>query len=333
MKNTVSRAVFRECLRQVRVPAALLAVNEALIFVIFRLYGLGTEPFWYAFAVTFAALAAVFVYKLVRERRAHTLRQQKLSGILAEWNALPAPETLAESDYIRMVAALGARVQELGSSFAAERKDTQDFYTAWVHQVKTPVAVMQLALGGTEPPDKGVLREELFRIGQYTDMALAYQRLGSTVNDLLIEEYALDPLIREVIRKFAPQFIYKKLNLEYGGSDLRIVTDKKWFVCMLEQLVSNALKYTPAGAVSITVTPEELCVADTGVGIAPEDLPRIFEKGYTGVNGRLNDKSSGLGLYLCGEAAALLNIPVRAESTPGQGSRFTLDLRGKTATN
>ena len=163
-------------------------------------------------------------------------------------------------------------------------------------------------------------------------MVLAYQRLGSQSNDLLIQEYPLDGLIREVIRKYASGFISKKLRLEYAGTDLVIVTDKKWFVCILEQLISNALKYTPAGTISISVRDGVLSVADTGIGIAQEDLPRIFEKGYTGANGRLNDKSSGLGLYLCGEAASLLNIPITAESTPGEGSRFSLRLTDRIVT-
>ena len=123
--------------------------------------------------------------------------------------------------------------------------------------------------------------------------------------------------------------MYKKIKLNYEGTDWRIVTDKKWFICILEQLISNALKYTPSGTITVSVRDGVLSVSDTGIGIAPEDLPRIFEKGYTGANGRLNDKSSGLGLYLCGEAADLLNIPIYAESKPGEGSCFSLHISEK----
>ncbi len=330
MKDTGMKAVFLDCLKQFRLPAGLFAVNSVLTFVIFRLYGTDPEPFWYAFAITLSCMAAAFVIRLVREHRKAEERCRKRSAILSEWNDLPAPRTLAEADYAEMIACLGAEKEKLASAFSEEQKRTQDFYTAWVHQIKTPIAVMKLALGGTEEPDRRALGEELFRIEQYTDMALAYQRLDSTSNDLVIDEYALDDLIREVIRKFASQFIYKKLKLEYGGCcGVRITTDRKWFLCILEQLISNALKYTSSGSISVSFRDSVLTVADTGIGIAPEDLPRIFEKGFTGVNGRLNDRSSGLGLYLCREAAALLNIPIRAESTPGQGSRFSLDLRGK----
>ena len=329
MKDTRKRAVLLDCLRQFRMPAGLFLLNTVLIYVIFRLYGLHTEPFRYAFTVTFFCMALYFVIYLVKEQRKSGQRQQKRMSILTGWNDFSPPETLAEADYQQMIEILGEETERLSSSFAAERKETQDFYTAWVHQVKTPIAVMKLALGASEIPDRRALQEELFRMEQYTEMVLAYQRLGSQSNDLLIQEYALDELIREVIRKFASQFIYKKLRMQYDGTNLRIVTDKKWFLCMLEQLISNALKYTPSGTITVSVRDGVLSVSDTGIGIAQEDLPRIFEKGYTGMNGRLNDKSSGLGLYLCAEAAALLHITIRAESTPGEGSCFALQIHDK----
>lgn len=329
MKHTRKMAVFLDCLRQFQMPAGLFLLNTVLIYVIFKLYGLPTEPFRYAFAVTFFCMGMFFVVRLMKEQRKAAQRQQRSGNILTEWNEMPEAENLAETDYMQIIECLGTENERLTSSFAAERKQTQDFYTAWVHQIKTPIAVMKLSLGSSETPDRRALQDELFRIEQYTDMVLAYQRLGSNSNDLLIQEYVLDELIREVIRKFASQFIYKKLRLEYEGTDLRIVTDKKWFLCILEQLLSNALKYTPSGTITISVDKDTLSVADTGIGIASEDLPRIFEKGYTGVNGRLNDKSSGLGLYLCGEAAALLNIPIRAESKPGEGSCFSLYIYDK----
>ncbi len=329
MTSERKKAVFLDCLRQFRTAAALFFLNSALLFVIFRLYGARLEPFWYAFAVTFFCMTFFFAVRLVREWKKAGERYRKRLNVLTEWNDLPAPESLTEADYADMLAVLGEKREELSAGIAAERKKTEDFYTAWVHQVKTPIAVMKLALGGDGEPDRHALQEELLRVERYTDMVLAYQRLGSSSNDLLVEEYALDELIREVIRKYASQFIYKKLKLEYEGCTARIVTDRKWFVCILEQLISNALKYTSSGSIAVTVREGVLSVADTGIGIAPEDLPRIFEKGYTGVNGRLNERSSGLGLYLCGEAARLLNIPIRTESEPGRGSRFSLDLRDK----
>ena len=214
----------------------------------------------------------------------------------------------------------------------AERQDMLDYYTAWVHQIKTPIAVMRLMLA-EDTPEHHSLSVELQRIEQYVDMVLQYIRIGSAANDLVIKEYPLDDLIREAVRKQAGYFVEKQLRLSFTPTDAKIVTDRKWFVCILDQLLSNAVKYTSSGTVTISMTGGLLSVSDTGIGIAPEDLPRIFEKGYTGLNGRLGQKSSGLGLYLAKKAADLLAIPLTAESTVGEGSTFTLDLRKSGLTN
>ena len=177
-----------------------------------------------------------------------------------------------------------------------------------------------------DTPENIVLRTELLRIEQYVEMVLQYIRLGSETNDLVICENDVDEMLRESLRKLAPQFIEKKLRLEYEPVCRSVVTDRKWFCCILDQILSNGVKYTYEGSISISMDGDSLVIADTGIGIAEEDLPRIFEKGYTGINGRLGEKSSGLGLYLAGKAAKLLSIDLRAESTVGQGSRFFLDL-------
>ena len=162
---------------------------------------------------------------------------------------------------------------------------------------------------------------ELFRMEQYVDMVLQYLRLSSGENDLVIREYKLDELIREAVRKYAAQFVLKKLRLTYIPTEISVVTDRKWFGCILEQLLSNAIKYTPAGgSIAIRVEEDALHISDTGIGIAPEDLPRVFEQGYTGENGREQQRATGLGLYLCREALTRLGHSIRLESTPGQGT-------------
>ena len=323
--------VLFDCLKQFALPFFIFCIYSILTAFVFWLYRLRLEPFFYAVAVSFFVLICAFVIKFFKESKAAALREHQLNNILCDWNSFEQTQNLTQEDYHKMIKALGNKIEKLTSDFSTEQKETQDFYTTWVHQIKTPIAVLKLELdkANASELDRGALQEELFRIEQYTDMVLSYQRLGSTSNDLLVKEYSLDELIREVIRKYASQFIHKKLKLEYKGCSQKIVIDKKWFCCILEQLVSNAIKYTQAGTISITISDGELCVSDTGIGIAPEDLPRIFEKGYTGTNGRLNEKSSGLGLYLCSKAATLLEVPIKAQSTPGKGSRFSLNISEK----
>ena len=186
---------------------------------------------------------------------------------------------------------------------------------------------MQMTLQGEDTPEHRALEAELFRVRQYAEMALTYLRLGEGASDLLIRPVALDGVIRQAVRKYAALFVQKRLTLAYEPTDAVALTDEKWLSFILEQLLDNAVKYTPTGGVTITVTAGKvLQVADTGIGVAAEDLPRIFEKGFTGYNGRADKTATGLGLYLCRQAADKLHHRLWAESEPGRGSVFCLDL-------
>ncbi len=157
-------------------------------------------------------------------------------------------------------------------------------------------------------------------------MVLNYIRLGGG-SDFVFKEYELDPIIKRAVHKFTPQFIRKHISLKYESRNVKVITDEKWLSFMIEQLLSNAVKYTEKGQVTISVTDGLfLKIADTGMGIAEEDLPRIFEKGFTGYNGRADKKSTGLGLYLCRLTAERLSHRIYAESEVGKGSAFMVDL-------
>lgn len=240
---------------------------------------------------------------------------------------LPEAVSILEKDYRDVVLHLEEEYRDERKKWEEARLDMENYYATWVHQIKAPIAVMQVLLQQEDTEKNHELRAELFRISQYVEMALCYIRLDEGVSDLVIQEYSLDDIIRKAIRKYAGQFIRSKIRLEYSGTDQNVLTDEKWLSFIIEQLLSNAVKYTRQGTVSISVSPDrKLAVSDTGIGIAPEDQPRIFEKGYTGYNGRGNKKSTGLGLYLSLRAAKRLGHKLSVQSVPGQGSTFTVDL-------
>lgn len=205
--------------------------------------------------------------------------------------------------------------------------DTLDYYTVWVHQIKTPIASMRLTLEGSDSPESRRLSAELGRIERYVEMALVYLRLDSESSDYVIREFELDPFIRRSVKKFAGEFISKRLSLELEPSGASVVSDEKWLAFVVEQVLSNSLKYTREGSVRIYLAePKTLCIRDTGIGIAPEDLPRIFDKGYTGLNGRADLRASGLGLYLCRRVCRKLGHEISAVSAPGKGTEIRIDL-------
>ena len=161
-------------------------------------------------------------------------------------------------------------------------------------------------------------------------MVLCYLRLDSNSSDYVIREYDIDGIVRQGIKKFASQFIRKKIKLDYRPSDLKVVTDEKWLLFVIEQVLSNSLKYTKQGSISVFVNNnQELCIKDTGIGIAPEDLPRIFENGYTGYNGRNDKKASGIGLYLCKRICKNLGHEITASSVLGEGTTIKINLNQK----
>lgn len=243
-------------------------------------------------------------------------------------DSLPSPETLRELGYSELVEALRKEVIEDKARSNAAYKDMIDYYTVWAHQIKTPISSMKLTLQNEDSEQSRKLRSELFRTQQYVDMVLAFLRMDSESGDYIFREYSLDDIIRPTIKKFASEFICRKLSLDYKPISGVFVTDEKWFAFLIEQLLSNALKYTNEGGISIfREGSDTVCIKDTGIGIAPEDLPRIFEKGYTGNNGRTDKTASGLGLYLCKRVADNLGLELSASSTLQVGTELRIKFK------
>lgn len=299
-----------------------------LIFMaVFAPYGIDMRVIWYPLLLCAVVTVVFFLRGFFREREKHRELMSLREAQDVDREMLPQPETRKEEDYQELVCAVQERLRNEKEAQEEARKDMEDYYAMWVHQIKAPIAVMNVLLQQADTAENRELRAELFRVEQYADMALSYVRLGDGASDLVIQEYGLDEIIRKAVRKYAGQFIRKKIRLIYEGTDVRVLTDEKWLTFIIEQLLSNAIKYTSKGSVTITVDDrKKMTVTDTGIGIAPEDLPRIFEKGYTGYNGRRDKKSTGIGLYLCRMAAERLGHKLTAVSEPGRGSSFTIDL-------
>lgn len=203
--------------------------------------------------------------------------------------------------------------------------DLLDYYTLWVHQVKTPIAASSLLIGDLKDKEaKSQLEQELFKIESYVHLVLQYLRLESFHDDLVLKQENLADLIREVVKKYALFFIQQGLSLNLHDLDHTIVTDKKWFLVILEQVLSNSLKYTKEGSIEIYFHEDRLYIKDTGLGIQNADLLRVFERGFSGYNGRLTQQSSGLGLYLSKKIADQLGHKISIDSQVGQGTTVSI---------
>lgn len=243
---------------------------------------------------------------------------------------LPEPANKLEEDYQLIIEKLNEEARFAEKHSSEKYNDMIEYYTVWAHQIKTPIAAMRLSLQSEDSEKARRLMGELNRIESYVEMVLTFLRLDSQSTDYLIKEYDLDTIIKPAIRKFSSDFINKKLKLIYEPVDYKVITDSKWLSFIIEQIISNAVKYTQEGSVRIYMDePGILCIEDTGIGIVKEDLPRIFDNGYTGFNGREDKRASGIGLYLCRRISNNLGHKINAESEVGSGTRMILDLREK----
>lgn len=312
---------------QYRLTVLVFLLFSLIYFCIFSLYDLETEAVLYAAALCLLVGFCIVGVRFYGYIKAHRERMRVLKNIGIEYDRLSGGRNPVEQEYQRMLRALGHICENYMTDMETKRQETLDYYAAWVHQIKTPIAVMRMQLQGEDIPEHQALLAELFRIEQYVEMVLCYMRLNSDSSDLVIKLYDLDGIIRRAVHKYASQFVQKRLRLVYEPVQMTVLTDEKWLQFVIEQLLSNAIKYTGRGTVTISVTQDKvLRVADTGMGIAPEDLPRIFERGFTGYNGRTDRKSTGLGLYLCKKAADKISAAISVQSAPGEGSVFSVDL-------
>ena len=298
-----------------------------LFAVSFWLYRLPVEAVAYPALICAAIGLAVLILGSLRASRRHRLLVRLADSLTELPRGLPEPRTQDDEDYQLLVGALCEEQRRLKSAMELRYADMIDYYTVWAHQIKTPIASMRLTLQEEDSEFSRRAGEDLLRIEQYVEMVLMFLRLDSEDTDYVIEEYDMDSIVRQAVRRFSGEFISRKIGLDYQPINTRVITDEKWLLFVIEQVLSNALKYTRSGKISI-YSPEKdiLCIEDTGIGIAPEDLPRIFEKGYTGYNGRNDKKASGIGLYLCRRICRNLGHSITANSSLESGTVVRIRL-------
>ena len=323
--------LFLKYLRSHAAVCAAYALFCGVFALSFYLYDIPTAAVWYPALLCALAGLGLLLLGFRRERARHRALARLYGQRSLIIDSLPDARSIADEDYTALINVLADERTRLITDMNARMEDMTDYYTAWAHQIKTPIASMLLALRDEDTPLSREMTAGLFRIEQYTEMAMAFVRLGSEQTDYVIRQYDLDTIIRRCVRRFSQEFIRSRVSLVYEGVRFAVVTDEKWLGFVIEQLLSNALKYTKQGSVHIYMTGSTLCIEDTGIGIAPEDLPRIFEKGYTGYNGRADKKASGLGLYLCRTVCRRLGHGIYARSEPGVGTCVCLELSQRPA--
>ncbi len=318
--------LFLSYLRRHYKVVILFAFFVMIFAAVFSLYNLETEAVFYAALLCLCVGAVAFGFGLWRYIVRHKALIELMQNIEMGLDRLPEPNGVIEADYQKMLAKLYAQNLKTRCEADSASRDTEDYYTLWVHQIKTPLAAMRLLLSEDGGANSALLLGELFKTEQYVDMVLQYVRLRSDSSDLILKKYSLDEIIRGSLRKYARLFALKKLEFSFTETGLTVLTDEKWLSFVIEQLFSNSLKYTPSGKISLYAEGETLVIEDTGIGIRAEDLPRVCEKGYTGASGRADKKSTGIGLFLCKSILTKLGHGLEITSTVGQGTKVKINL-------
>ncbi len=295
----------------------------AVFFAIFYVYEIDMNALAYGISICTFLLLLWLVYDLSRFFRKKKHLEEINRHICEYSHRFPNTDDNIEWQYQQIIGSLYKIVEEHSNAISSAHGEQMDYYTMWLHQIKIPISAMRLALDSGRG-EASLFRQELFKIERYVEMALQYVKLEDLSSDLVIREYSLGAIVRQSLKKFAVLFSCRELSIKLGGIDQTVTTDSKWLSFIIEQMLSNAVKYTLRGTITISFDEEGLVIQDTGIGIRSEDLARIFEKGYTGYNGRLDQRASGIGLYMAKRVADHLAIEIVITSAPGVGTKARL---------
>ena len=286
----------------------------AILFVFVYLYRIPIEVILYPFILTIVFVLMVLLFDYIKYKEKVNKISQICNDISSCYSVKINDKNIFDEYYLDIINELLKENRKQVSQIQKKVSDINDYFSIWVHQIKTPIASMKLKIDN-EQMDLLQLASDLNRIDHYVDLVLSFLKFDEEKIDLYFRKTDVDRIMRESLKKFSNDFIIKKIRLDYKLSKREVLTDEKWLSFVFDQLLSNALKYTDKGTISIYYDGDScLCIKDSGIGIALADMERLFEKGFTGYNGRQYKKASGIGLYMCKRMCDKLNIGISIES-------------------
>src|SRR5699024_4429338 len=294
--------MLKEFLKQHTHMIGLVLSALAIFAIVFGLFQMDWAVYWISAALILCLLVVDLIYQGIQFQKKQALEEK--------------------------VKELTETLEEERNANRLMRQDIEEYFLLWVHQIKTPITASYLLLEDDDFKNKPFLQQEILKIENYVSLALNYLKVQNPANDMDFRYVTVDEIISPLLKKYRVKFIYSKITLHYTKESHKILTEPNLTSLMIEQLLSNALKYTKKGDIWVAFDEKtkQLTIKDNGIGICEEDLPKIFDKGYAGMNGQLETKSSGIGLYLVQLISKRLEQPVHVESELGKGTTFTLQL-------
>ncbi|RIM14631.1 sensor histidine kinase [Staphylococcus chromogenes] len=287
-------------LKMMKSELVIFVLTYLLFLSVFYIFELSKEAYAISCAIGLFVFAIYLVIRWIYFKKEETVKQmnERLRQDLRE-------EKIAHRSY---------------------QKEIENYFLTWIHQIKTPITASKLLLERNEAGAINQVRQEITEIENYTNLALNYLKLLNHETDMVAEKVSLDVIVKPLIQRYALHFIEHHTRIHTENLNQSVTTDAQWARIMIEQLLNNALKYAKGGDIWVTFYNEQnaLSVRDNGIGIQKADLPKIFEKGYSGMNGRLNEKSSGIGLFVVKQISNKLQHPIEVVSEPGHSTTFTI---------
>lgn len=305
-----------------RLPFYLLVIFNGIILLLFAfLFEEAADVLYYSLTILTFVTIIMVAWDLFRSYQSY-----KLAYLYEEITPLSPLEF-----YLAQTLENARENQKNQTEEGCKRyTDLMDYYTLWVHQIKTPIAASQLLVQDVADRNtRSLLEREIFKIDAYVHLVLQYLRLENFHDDLQLKQVALEQLVKEVVRKYSLFFIQKGLTINLDDLDVKVISDEKWLLVIIEQILSNSLKYTKGGGIEIYFKDNTLYLKDSGIGIKDSDILRVFERGFSGYNGRLTQQSSGLGLYLSKKIADQLGHEISISSQVGQGTTVSIHFQKK----
>lgn len=306
-------------------------VGAGILLLVNFLYDRDIQPVLYSLEIMLFLGLCVAGYDFYRCRKKKEQLMLIKNRLPEELKEFPQSKDDIEILYQDMMIQLFEQLQDENLQYKEQIQNQSEYYTMWIHQIKTPIAAMRLLLKNADLNlYRMAITRELFHIEQYAEMAMHYLHLMNQEEDLLLTEHELSDIVKQVLKKYSLLFIEKKLNLDLQEFSYRCITDEKWLSFVIEQVLSNAIKYTRKGTIRIRFQNEKeptLLIEDTGIGIRKEDIPRIFDKGFTGYNGHIDKRATGIGLYLSKCVVDKLGMKISVSSKINEGTKVCLMMR------
>lgn len=304
-----------------------------ILAVVLMMFGMGTGFLAVVFGIWFVPLLSYVVLELAKHKRFY----DELSGVLEQLErkyllpeVVEAPSFLEGRLLHQMLKETAKAMHEHVNQYRDLQKEYRDYIEAWVHEVKTPIASARLIIGNNENPATKGIDYELKKIEDNVEQVLYYARSQNVSQDFIVKRLSLKAVVIEAVRRSSRDFINKRIAVDLDGVEGAVYSDAKWLGFILHQIIGNAVKYSEAGTGKVKISTVQegkvlrLVIEDNGIGIVDRDLNRVWEKGFTGENGRLYNKSTGIGLYLCKSLCEKLGLGISLDSQAGEGTRVAI---------